>query len=121
MNLHGIVSNAIGAVNPHIMAKLFASIGYTTSEDGRQVPRYADARTVKIQMQSLTWKDLQQLEGLNIQGDARAVYLYGNWDGVLRPDKKGGDLLVIGTERWLTVQSLEQWPDWTKLAVVRQL
>jgi len=121
MNLHNIVRGAIGAINPHTQAKLFRSIGYTTGDDGVQVPRYADAVTVSVQIQPLSDSDLKQLDGLNIQGDARAAYLNGQWDGVIRPDKKGGDLLVVGTTRWLVIQSLEDWPDWTKLAVQRQL
>lgn len=121
MNLHSIVRSAIGTVNPHTQAKLLRSIGYTTAADGAQVPRYADARTVSVQMQPLSEGDVKQLDGLNIQGDARVAYLDGQWDGVVRPDGKGGDILVVGTTRWLVVQSMEDWPDWTKLAVVRQL
>lgn len=121
MNLHGLVSGAIGIVNPHVPALIRRSEGYSTAPDGTQTPAYSAPRTVRAQVQSLTYKDLQQIAGLNIQGEARAVYLYGNLDGVLRPDQKGGDILTIRGERWLTVHVLETWPDWCKLAVVRQL
>ena len=121
MNLHGIVSAAIGAVNPFIPATLQVSTGSTTAADGSRTPTYADPVTVSIQVQALSYGELQQLEGLNIQGDARAVYLAGSADGVSRPDGKGGDLLTFNGERWLVSQALETWPDWCKLLVVRQL
>jgi hypothetical protein len=121
MNLHGIVRGAIGIVNPHTPATLHRSNGYTTQEDGTQVPTYAAVRTLRVQVQAMSYGDLQQVAGLNLQGEARAIYIDGAWDGVVRPDRKGGDLIVIGATRWLVIQSLESWPDWTKVAAVRQL
>ncbi len=121
MNLHGIVRNAIGIVNPHTPAKLHRSNGYTTQPDGTQVPKYAAVRDLRVQVQAMSYGDLRQVEGLNFQGEARAIYMDGVWDGVSRPDGKGGDLIVIGTERWLVIQSLESWPDWTKVCAVRQM
>ncbi len=121
MNLHGIAGPIIAAVNPMIQGTLTASTGYTTSADGSQVPSYAAPVTAPMQVQALTYKDLQQIDGLNIQGEARAIYLYGDWNGVLRPDSKGGDLISFNGQQWLVKQTLETWPDWCKVVAVRQL
>lgn len=126
MNLHGIVAGAVAAVNPHITAQILASDGYTTSPDGTQVPQYLPATDIKIQSQALQYNDIVQLDGLNIQGERRAVYLPGDWNGVVRADQKGGDLLRFPDHKggpvrtWLVVLVLENWPDWTKVAVTLQ-
>lgn len=126
MDLHGIVSGAIGTVNPFIMASIQMSNGYTKDAAFRQVPAYLPAINQLIQVQALSYNDLAQLDGLNIQGERRAVYLEGFWSGVIRPDSKGGDLLTFpetpgGPARtWLAAQVLEHWPDWSKLAVTLQ-
>lgn len=121
MNLHGIVYGAIGTVNPHVRATLQASQNYTTLPDGTQVPNYDAPQDVMVQVQALAFADLKQLDGLNITGDARVIYLAGDWRGVVRPGQSGGDLITIGTDRFLVTQTLEQWPDWTKLVAVRQV
>lgn len=121
MNLHAIVSGAVSAINPMQTATLRASAGYTQAADGSQVPAYAAPVTVSAQIQALTYSDLKQLDGLNQTGDARAIYVSGSMNGVSRPDVSGGDMLIIAGQNWLVTQSLEQWPDWVKIAAVRQL
>jgi hypothetical protein len=126
MNLHGLVQGVIGAVNPNIPAQVFASTGYTTGADGKRVPTYAAPVTIQIQVQALTYTDLVKLDGLNIQGERRAVYLNGDWNGAVRVDQQGGDLLKFpdhpgGPVRtWLAAMILENWPDWTKIACTLQ-
>ena len=128
MNLHGIVAGAVGAVNPFIVATIYESDGYTTNDAYKQVPAYKDPVDVKVQVQALEWKDLQQLDAMNVQGERRAVYIYGSeWNGISRIDERGGDLLVFperpGTapRTWLVAVVLEKWPDWVKVAVVLQV
>lgn len=77
------------------------------------------------QIQPVTWKDLQQLDGINLGGVRWKAYLYGEVDAVVRPERKGGDLIVIPSPHvhagtWLIVQVLESWPDWTCAAIVLQ-
>ena len=121
MNLHGIAVGYVAAINPMITAMLTANAGSTTAPDGSRVPAYADPVPVQCQVQSLTYNDLQQLDGLNIQGVKRAIYLPGQWDGVIRADQRGGDTLTMPNgDTYLVVLVLEQWPDWCKLAVVLQ-
>ena len=63
---------------------------------------------------------------MNIQGERRKIYLNGNWNGLVRADKKGGDLMQFpeypgGPVRtWKVAMALEQWPDWTTLALTLQ-
>ena len=81
--------------------------------------------TLLGQIQPITWRDLQQLDGLNTNGVRWKIYLSGEVDGIVRKEKKGGDLITIppgsrhaGT--WLVAQVLEQFPDWVCAAIVLQ-
>ena len=71
---------------------------------------------------ALSGDDLKQLDGMNIQGVLKAIYLRGALAGVVRPDGTGGDLVLRnnGAETWLVVKVLENWPNWTKAAIVKQ-
>lgn len=124
MNLHRICSGAIASVNPFITGTVRYSSGSTTGADGVRAPTYVDIASVSMQVQALTSKDLHQLDGLNLNGTQRAIYLYGEIDGVVRSASKGGDLIVItsgiNAGVWLVNLVLEQWPDWSKCAVVLQ-
>ncbi len=80
--------------------------------------------TVLAQVQPVQWRDIQFLEGLNLGGVRWKAYLNGEVDGIVRPEKKGGDLIIISSGRhqgvWLCVQVLEQWPDWVVCAITLQ-
>lgn len=121
MDLHGIASGVIGAVNPNVTATLKISNGYTTQSDGKQVPAYLTDKRVTAQVQALTTRDLRQLDALNVQNSVRAIYLWGEVDAIQRVKRKGGDLVVLadGTT-WLTTTLLEAWPDWCRVAVTLQ-
>lgn len=127
MNLHGIVAGAVGAVNPFIVATIRESDGYTIAGTGKQVPAYKTPVDVRVQVQALEWKEIQQLDAMNVQGERRAVYIQGsNWNGISRIDERGGDLLTFpevpgGPARtWLVAVVLEKWPDWVKCACTLQ-
>lgn len=201
MNLHGIASGYVGAVNPLIPVAVQVSAGPPAiAGDGTQTPAYATpgALTAKIddgagnvgtilnvsavtqgllipgvtlsggggllagttitsqlsgtpggvgtyavnqaqavvseamttsltllgQVQPITWRDLQQMEGINLGGVKWKIYLNGEVDAIVRPEKKGGDLITISSGRhqgtWLVVQVLEQFPDWCCAAIVLQ-
>lgn len=128
MNLHSIVSGAIGTINPFVLCQLQMSTGYNVQPDGTQTPNYATFADVPVQVQALTYTDLMKMSGLNIQGTRRAVYLNGNWEGLNRQEGKGGDILTMpdlpgfpGPTTWLVAQVLEWWADWCKLAITLQL
>lgn len=124
MNLHGLARGGVGAVNPFIDADFKSSTGYTTQADGIRVPTYAEPVTVSVQVQSLTYRDLMQVDGLNLNGTKRAIYLTGTANGVVRLTQAGGDIFTISSGPnagvWLVAMVLEQWPDWAKVAVTLQ-
>lgn len=116
MNLHGIVSGAIGAVNPFVPAQIKISTGNTTLPSGKREPSYS-VTDVSVQLQALSYTDLMHIDRMNIQGVVKAAYVNGNFNGVNRPKQQGGDLLVVNGEEWLIVKPLEEWPDWCKFVV----
>jgi hypothetical protein len=120
VNLQQIATGVISAVNPTVAATVQMSTGYTTSADGTRTPTYS-AQAAQVQVQALSGKELALLSGLNIQGVLRKIYLNGDWEGLVRPAGKGGDLVTLpdGTV-WLIVQVLEHWPDWTSAAIALQ-
>lgn len=124
MNLHGLAAPLIGVVNPFVPASMKISTGYTTAPDGSRVSTYGSV-TGMAQVQAATYLDLKQIEGLNQNGSKSSIYFRGAFNGVLRPARKGGDLVTLTTGPnagvWLIVQVLEQWPDWCKAAVVLQM
>jgi hypothetical protein len=121
LNLHNIASRAIAAINPLLEVTITPNTGYTTDAGGRQIPTYGTPYTLFAQVQQLTSGDLRKLDGLNIQGVQYAIYLNGEWNGVVRTAGKGGDLMCFRGQTWLVVAVLEQWPhQWSKLGVVLQ-
>lgn len=120
MDLRSIANSVSSTVNPNISVTVRRSTGFTIGTGRKQVPTYAADATGPAQMQALDGKDLKQLDGLNIQGTIRALYLRGALAGVIRPDSTGGDLVLIGSETWLVVKVLESWSTWTKAAIALQ-
>lgn len=119
MDLRGIANSVSSAINPNVAVMLRQSSGYTVDPVTRkQVPSYADTAGYG-NLQALDGDDLRQLDGLNIQGTLRALYLYGDAAGVIRPDQRGGDTVTINGKTWLVVKVLEHWdnPTWAKVAL----
>lgn len=128
MNLHAMASGIITSVNPLIPVTVMISTGYNINPDGTQVPTYNNVGNIMAEIQSLTYSEVLQTQGLNLQGTRRAIYLNGRFEGLDREENKGGDLVVypngenwpFGTT-WLIAQVLEQWPEWCKVVVTRQI
>jgi hypothetical protein len=129
VDLRQIANQVSNVVNPNIMVRLQISTGSTIGAAGRQQPQYNPAITGPAQIQALDNVDLKKMEGMNISGSARAIYMRGNLAGVIRPDSKGGDLVTVPPAPgvpalfvglWLTTKVLESWPLWTKVVIVKQ-
>lgn len=125
MRLHSVVAPAVAAVNPWRWVTVTPSRGYATNPDGTRVPTYGSPYPARAQVQALTFTDIQQLNGLNVQGERRAIYLREDVRSVLRPDQRGGDLIAFSGDRtvWLVAIVLENWhatSGWVKVAVTRQ-
>lgn len=84
--------------------------------------------TVQAQVQALSWQDMQKMDAMVLQGERRAIYLFGAVDSISRPDNQGGDLITFpdGTV-WLVAYVLETFLNdtgpkigWCKVAATRQ-
>ena len=122
MDLRGLANAVTSTINPNETVTVLRSTGYTIGAGAKQVPTFAAPVTGPAQVQALDANDIKQLDGLNIQGTIRAIYLRGTLAGVVRPNQTGGDIVKRKneTESWLVVKVLESWPDWTKAAIVLQ-
>jgi len=123
VNLHAIVSAAVSAVNPMLTVTLRQSSGYTTNDDFTRTPTYTTT-TLQGQVQALTARELEQVDGLNLQGQKQAIYVNGQLKGASRPDGAGGDLLTLPDGSvWIVAVVLEDWSrssGWSKAGIVRQ-
>lgn len=129
MDLRSIANQVSNVVNPNMIVIVQTSAGSTLGPAGRQQPQYNSPLTGPAQIQALDNADLKKIEGMNISGSIRALYLRGNLAGVIRVDSKGGDLITINASPgvpllyvgvWLSVKVLESWPLWTKVVIVKQ-
>ena len=125
MNLRSLANKYTQITNKNQQINWIQSTGYVTDSAGKRTPTTITL-TVEAQIQALSASDLKQVDGLNITGVMRSVYLYGNAAGVVRVDQIGGDILVFpeipgSTSRnWLVTQVVETWSDWCKVIVTLQ-
>lgn len=127
MNLHAIAGPVVAVVNPFIPVTIKVSTGSTRNPDGSRTPTYAST-TASAQVQALQFRDIAQLQGLNLQGTRRKIYLSGDFEGLVRSQNKGGDLIIFPNDGsqwansvWLVAMVLETWPDWCSVAVTLQV
>ena len=116
MNLRGIANRATSTINPNVPGVFQVNTEFTTIPGGKRVPSYNSVNVI-VQLQELSSTDLRQVDSVNIQGILRSAYLNGNFNGVNRPEQKGGDILMIGEEKWLVVKVPELWPDWCRVII----
>lgn len=126
LNVRAAANFAIQAINPDVVAELWKNMDAVTAPTGKRTPVYRKL-PIDVQVQALSFSDLQQLDGLNIQGVRRAIYVRTQVASVIRVAHKGGDLVVFprGTipegTTWLAVHVLERWPTWCKVAITLQI
>ncbi|EFM4663029.1 TPA: hypothetical protein RXJ23_001248 [Escherichia coli] len=121
MNLRQMANNAITSINPNIPAILKKYAGETIGSGRKPIPSYLPDQHVTIQLQPISRGDMQHVDGLNIQGLAKVIYVNGNYFSVQRELEQGGDIFVINGEQWLVVEPIELWPDWCRLIAVLQV
>jgi len=125
MNLRGIANKYTQVTNKNIPINWVQSTGYVTDDAGKRVPTTITL-SVQAQVQALSATDLKHIDGLNMTGVMRSVYMYGNAAGVVRADQIGGDILVFPetpggcNKNWLVTQVMETWPDWCRVIVTLQ-
>lgn len=122
MNLRSIVNNVTSStVNENSYIEILRSIGYTSGPGRKQVPQYDYPISGYAQVQALDNADLQKIQGLNLQGVIRSVYLTGSLHGVVRKTGEGGDLIKYNGQTWLISTILETWSTWTKAVITLQI
>lgn len=120
MNLHMMAKGAISIVNPMIEATLRKGTGYTTEDDGSRTPTFEET-TGDIQVQGISNEQLYYLDQQGFEGILKAVYLYGEWSGIVKTDNDGGDILLFSGYEWLVVKVDEAWNGmWSKVIVCQQ-
>lgn len=126
MNLLALTAG-IAAVNPQTICVWRISSGFNIAPDGTRTPNYIVVPNVPVQVQAMSYTDLQKVGGLNIEGTRRKIYMMGNPEGLDRQAIKGGDLVDMpdlpnfpGPTTWLVAMVLEHWPDWSAIAVTLQ-
>ena len=116
----GLKAAILAPVAGLLLAGLLVSAPAAYALDGRETPA-----NDKAPVQALTFKDLTQLSGVNLNGEARAMYINGLIEGVDRPSQRGGDIITLADGSiWLVAHVLENWnatAGWTKVAVTRQV
>jgi len=127
MNLHAVTRGTITSVNADQIGIWRKSTGNSVTPGGRVIPLYDDVTPVPIQVQALSGRDLRHVNYLGVQGVRRSVYMYGNVQGINRPNNQGGDLLVFAevpgdtSKTWLVAIVFETWPDWCRVGVSLQV
>jgi len=127
MSLRSIANSVTTAINPNITGTWKRSTGYTIDADYKQVPSYEAYSNLPIQVQELTQADIQLMDGLNIQGVMKVVYINELPLGVVRTLGQGGDVLqfpLFGEtiiQDWLVVKVKEQYPNWASVIVCLQV
>ena len=110
MDLLGMTSGAVGMVNPRVPLVVQVSRGSTKNDAFEPVPLYEPPITLMGQVQPLEWRDIQMIDGLNLQGTRRKIYLFGAFEGIVRVDRKGGDLITDPKGNiWLVAVVAEHW------------
>lgn len=120
-NVRSLANKASRGINKNSLVSILRAKGYTIGTGKKQIPAYENAINGYAQAQALDNADLQKLEGLNIQGVYRAIYLCGPLHGVIRKTGQGGDIIKYNNATWLVLKILETWPTWTKAAIVEQI
>lgn len=127
INVRGLANNAIQVVNPNILAQYAASTGAATDAAGKRTPSFAADVPIMIQAQAAKSSQLAHVQNLNMQSVYKNVRMWGNAQGVVRPDAKGGDLIRFpnvpggAVQTWLVVVVLETWPEWCSVIACLQV
>lgn len=95
MNLNQIANGVVKAVSPNILLSIQVSTGNTESPDGTRVPTYAPPQVAYGQVQPLSYREIAQVDSLNLQGTRKGIYINSFVEGLVRPTNQGGDLITV--------------------------
>lgn len=129
MNLHDLVRGAIPPLHPDEPVLLVQSTG-SGNIRGVMTPQYADAVSVKAQVQSVGNDDLKAMNDTWRTEIQRKAYLYSQTpaglvpQGINRPLARGGDLLRRADGSWWLVAALMEdfsASGWVSVRIVEQI
>lgn len=120
MNLRNISNSLTRNINPNISVIGRRYKGQTMSAGRVPVPEYFPDEVVTAQLQPLSDGDLRHVDGLNVQGVVKALFINGDYYGANRTLQKGGDIFVINDQEWLVIDPIELWPNWGKVIICLQ-
>jgi hypothetical protein len=121
MELRQYVNNTTSYVNENTLITIRQSTGFTVGLGQKQIPTYAPDATGYAQIQAADSDELEHIEGMNLQGTFRNLYISSQLYAVVQPLQKGGDLILIGGTTWLVVKVIEdRWPTWCKVLICLQ-
>ena len=130
MNLHGIVRNAITAVNKDRDCTLFRSTGVSEMDArGEQKSTYEQGVTIKAQFQSLGQDAIEQRDRALDVTTTRRIYIYATGDpkerpwAMWRPLARSGDFILDDKDQyWYLDAVLEDFSEegWISAQVTLQ-
>ena len=121
MNVHSIVNTGVKTINPNVTVVIKQSAGYVQNPDLSRTPQFTETQRT-AQVQPVSSDDIRMIEGLNIQGYKRHVWVNGGIDGIVRGEQKGGDFIITPDGSvWKIAYVSEAWPDWCSAIVVLQV
>lgn len=122
MNLRAMANTLTSRVNPNRSITWRRGGTWTQDPDTlARVPSYTDV-TLTGQIQPLTSDDMALIQGLNVQGYHRAIYLNAQSAGVVRGKLKPLDLFIWGGQTWRVLTTPEAWDEsgWSRVFVTLQ-
>lgn len=120
MNLRATTNALVQIVNPDVLVTVFVSTGYTVGAGQKQIPTYDSGTTGYAQVQALNSDDIQHMYNYQSQDVIKSIFLKNQLHGIIRKIGDGGDYILIGNDKWIIQKIIEQWPDWTKAAIIMQ-
>ena len=111
--------------NPNLTILWGQNQGYTVDNTGHRTPTITQV-PIQAQVQGISASDMKHVDALNITGVVRSVHMFGNVQGVVRADQKGGDILQFPevpnspVRNWMVFQVMETFATWTRVLVLLQ-
>ena len=124
INVRGMANSMTSMVNPNLDAVLRVNSGYSVNDYGEQVPIFED-HEIRIQAQSLSSEEKDNLGLVDKQGEYISVYAYGAISATQRWMNRGTSQLTFtpyGENEpvvWNVNKVLESYSTWVRLLLVR--
>lgn len=112
INLHGVVFNAIGAVNPHETVEWYRAIPTTVNGFQRTAPRWRKPLNIQAQIQSESEATLFHTDNVGKSTTSRKVYLFSRAklkiqpSALMRESGRGGDILRFPDGTWWLISAI---------------